>query len=124
MIDDALTALSRCGWDRIGDPRTTPWEFRHSGTGDEVSCLPGDVLYWAAQLAARVIPAGKGDWYAERLWLDCGLVRSRSGRKVTGVTHNRRGERLFFFHNVAGAEAAAALLNLRDVQPRQARMEL
>lgn len=65
-----------------------------------------------------------GDWYAERLWLDCGLVSSRTGRTALGITHNGRGERLFFFHDVAGAEAAAAALNARDARPRQVEMEL
>lgn len=124
MIDDALTALSRLGWDRIGDTTKQPWQFRHARTGEEVTCMPGDVPYWAAQFAEKVIPAGEGDWYSTRIWLDCGLVWSRTGRKVTGITHDRRGERLLFFHNVRGAEAAAALLNLRDAAPRQEKMEL
>lgn len=119
MMDDLLTILSRHGWDRVGDPRRLPWEFRR---GDEdVSCMPGELAFWVADLEP-VAPTSDAEWHVVRRW-GCGFVESRSGRHETGITHDRAGQRLFF-PRYDEAETAARALNLRDGAPRQTRLEL
>lgn len=113
-----LDILSRHGWDCFGQGRL--YAFRR---GDEEISMPaGEVPFWAAQIEAPV-PMGGGDWYADRLFVSCGQVRSRSGRRITGVTHSRRGEFLYF-PAYAEAERVAAVLNLRDRAPVQLEMVL
>lgn len=53
-----------------------------------------------------------GEWEARRIFLDHGYV---DGPRRVGVTHNRRGDRLFFL-TYSDAERAAAALNAAPVQ--------
>jgi hypothetical protein len=110
-MDEWLLILSRHGWDRAGEHGKL-LRFRHAGTGEETEIAPGEIPFWAAQMEPEAIPTTGGDWYAERIFLDRGLVRSRAGTRQTGITHNRRGEILFMAY--ADAERAAAVLNARD----------
>lgn len=122
MIEHLLI-LSRHGWDQAGQ-RGTFLRFRHAGTGEEVTIAPDEVPFWAAQLAPASAPASPDDWYAERLFVSCGQVRSRSGQRRAGITHNRRGEMLIF-PAYAAAERVAVALNLRErTTLRQAKLDL
>lgn len=115
MDKDALTILSRHGWDQLGQ-RGKLIEFRHANTGEVATAAPGEIAMWAAQLEPPALPVTAGDWYAERVFGCCGMVCSRSGQRKTGVTHDQQGRRWFFFGNdgYVRAERAAALLNMRE----------
>ena len=113
--DDALLILSRHGWDRVGPCDAKRWEFRHAGTSEEVQIAPGEILIWAAQVDPSILPLPSGDdeWYATCTPYGWAEVRSRTGRRETGVTHDRQGYYLFF-PMMKDAARAAALLNMRD----------
>lgn len=114
-LDQFLLVLSRHGWDRVGPRDAKRWEFRHAGTGEEAQIAPGEISIWAAQVDPSILPPPSGDdeWYAT--WTPYGWaeVRSRSGQRAIGVTHDRQGYYLFF-PMMQDAERAAALLNMRD----------
>lgn len=114
-LEPFLLILSRHGWDQLG-----PGLFRHGD--EEAQVAPGEIPFWAAQFEAPT-PVGDGDWYVDRLFVGCGQVCSRRGRRITGVTHNQRGE-LLFFPAYAEAERAAAVLNARDRAPVQLELAL
>lgn len=122
-MDQFLRILSRHGWDRVGKPTERRWEFRHAGTGEEAAVAPGEIPFWAAQLEPAAIPATDGDWYAHYtagLW----FVRSKTGRRERGVSHDKQGYALFFSY-AADTGRAVSLLNLHDQERmEQARMEL
>jgi hypothetical protein len=68
----------------------------------------------AACASATISRSGAVDnlWYVRRIFVSYGMV---CGPRVVGVTHNRRGERLFF-PKYDDAERAAARLNAKPVQ--------
>lgn len=114
--EQLLLILSRRGWDRVGKPTAKCWEFRHGGTGEEIQIAPGELPFWVAQVDPSIIspPSGDDDWYAEwRYGFGWAEVKSRTGRREVGVTHDKQGYFLFF-PMMKDAEKAAALLNLRD----------
>lgn len=109
-MNECLATLSRHGWDRAGEERGK-LRFRHAGTGEEVSIAPAEIPFWAAQLGAKTVPAA--EWRADRVFVSYGVISGP--RHITGITHNRRGERLFF-QQYAEAERVAQALNARGEQ--------
>lgn len=108
--EQLLLILSRHGWDRVGKPTEKRWEFRHAGTGDEVQIAPGELPFWAAQLEPSIIPLPSSDdeWYATWTAYGWAEVKSRTGRRAVGVTHDKQGYYLFF-PMMGDAKRAAAL---------------
>ncbi len=120
-----LLVLSRHGWDRAGKLDAKRISFRHAGTGEEATVAPGEIPFWAAQLDPSILPepAGDDEWYA--VWTPYGWaeVRSRSGRRETGATHDRQGYYLIC-PRMRDAQRAAQVLNLRDQAAAQRPVQL
>lgn len=126
--EEALTILSRHGWDRAG---TTPqkrgparWEFRHAGSGDVLDIAPGEVVMWAAQIAPALLPQASpdDDWYVEGYLMGFWFVKSRSGKKSGYECKHMPAATLFSMRR--DADRAVLLLNARDSIPIQMEMAL
>lgn len=101
-MDKALLLISLRGWDRCGE---TNGRLRFRRGDEEIEMSPNEVPFWAAQME-RPEPSG-ATWEARRVFVSAGYI---VGPRQAGITHNRRGETLFY-RVYADAEQAATALN-------------